>query len=736
MDADPDFDYEMEPQTAYAAFPSSAEDAMDELSSEGVPMSDVGVRFEPVDKAAIDVDFYDPATLPKTDTHLPDPTASSTHIESEEIIESIQEPPTVHDDTGATAQVLDDTDAQDAHEVATKAGAHAQHNGAAPLEASDKDADHLDGAEQSQVQIIEIQTNGQEGQEHDELQQGEDGSASNNGAALEDQLDDDGEGGAQPGDDQGQGVNGDALVEEEQDAAIRVTFHGQDFVMWSGADIPAFLAIAHAVDSDDESEEVVQIEAPALEVVKDVLWQPLDSLFASLRDKKALGDFLDEAHELHIAFPDLDLDVAEDNLYCREITLDDLFQLHHGLGLATSLHIHVSERPRFITKYNELAQHVAGILGHQLQHSSDDEEEAANNGHSLRNAHANVEAVYESVGSKLAGEELGGEHVVEQIDTTSRIQQGVPLQSEEQAPPLSQLDNTKAQGAEDGPDAHQEGAQHELETQELDGAQNEEDDEEGVDELAGELQGEQEAEQGEGDEQNDAAQVTVREGDHQVDLAEDAEDLRHTDEDADDEEAQEQVDEGDEDAENLQGDQGEYEAEDDQGEGDEEYEEYDDGLGDNGKEAEQTFYTSVNDSSDAEEDELEEPEQGTPQNSALVQPAEDPASTYAYEAAENEPEWQGTFDSTAMTGSSELPADHRHFATVSLATSDQGEEQIVEYTEEQGEAVLTAASPTSTVSTSYTTGAQRKRGLDVEEDDEALYEQDDYEAESKRVKVD
>ncbi|TKY85834.1 hypothetical protein EX895_005375 [Sporisorium graminicola] len=751
MDANPDFDYEMEPQAAYVTLHSSAEEAMDELSSEGAPMSDIGVRFEPADKVAIDVDFYDPAAVSKTDADLPILTASATHVESEEAIDAPEALLEDHSHTGVSPQYLYDAVTEDVPEAATEAGSHAARVGAGPYQVPDEDDHHLDSVEQAAAPPIDEQGYDGEEEEHDELQQEDDASAVKNGAVLtapsaeSDQLREDGHDSVQPSAEEGegaQGVNGHAYhhSEEEADIAIRVTFHGQDFVMWSAEDIPAFLAVAHAVEktvADDNADEVVQIEAPALEVAKDVLWQPLDSLFAGLRDKMALGDFLDESHELNIAFPDLDLDVAEDNLYCRELTLDDLLQLHHGLGLETSLHILVSERPRFITKYNELAQHVAGLLSHQLQHSSDEEEEAANAGHSLRNTEALVETVYESEGLPAAGEELGEEtaialpNLAAQAGTASDVEQstsaalqGALPHSEEQARQPSKVDNTETTVTNEDSDAHQTSEQHELGTQQHPGTleeeeaeeveEEEEEEEERVDELAGELQDEQEEEQGRGGEEGNAAQATVSEAEYEVAITEGAGDARQAGQQEsvragagdEDEDAQEAAEEEDEGVESLEGDKKVYEAEYADQE-DEEYEEYADGIGENGDDAEQTFYTTVNDSSGAEEDELEEPQQGEAQGSSFDQPPNDPESTSAYEAGDDEQDWQ-----------------------------DQVEEQIVEYTEEHAETALAAGTPSSTSSTSYNTAAQRKRGLDEQDDDEALYEQDDYEAESKRVKVD
>ena len=61
MDEDPDFDYEMDPQAPYASMQGSAEEVMDDVRGEGMPMSDAGMQSEPIDKASYDVDFHDSA---------------------------------------------------------------------------------------------------------------------------------------------------------------------------------------------------------------------------------------------------------------------------------------------------------------------------------------------------------------------------------------------------------------------------------------------------------------------------------------------------------------------------------------------------------------------------------------------------------------------------------------------------------------------------------------------------
>ncbi len=123
------------------------------------------------------------------------------------------------------------------------------------------------------------------------------------------------------------------------------SLHGQDFVMWSVADIPSFLAAS--VDVEGRTQVTSRTRSYRSRRQRSTLPRTFSgsrsTVSLPVSERRArLGEFLDESHELHIAFPDLDLDVAEDNLYCRELTLDDLLQLHHGLGLPTSLHIQVS----------------------------------------------------------------------------------------------------------------------------------------------------------------------------------------------------------------------------------------------------------------------------------------------------------------------------------------------------------------------------------------------------------
>ncbi|GAC93477.1 hypothetical protein PHSY_001042 [Pseudozyma hubeiensis SY62] len=758
MDENPDYDYEMEPQATTAVFQATIEEAMDERSSEGMSMSDSGSRFEALEKAAIDVDFNDALTPQQPAIPLTNLINEASQFKKDDTIDSIPTPSALQT---PTAQHLGD-------DTATVHASHTVENGAAASEAAIQDATNRVGVEHDGARLGAMpDSNAKEHEQVDELHLEEHLAAPPNGAsdasALEesDQLEEDNEDNVDVNAEQG-GLAQKGYTylapEEGPDTAIRVSFHGQDFVMWSPSDIPAFLIMSDTVEENDpghEAGDFVQVEAPALQVAKDVLWQPLDSLFTGLRDKSALGEFLDESHELHIAFPDLDLDVAEDNLYCREITLDDLLQLHRGLGLETSLHIQVSERPRFITKYNELAQHVASILGNQLQHSSDDEEEAANSGDRVRDADALVEPLLEAEGVQTQDEGVDGGDG-DQVEPSTIVVGIASAKPDVEASPHEasgvKQGQEYLQRAYDSPDAQQQENEKELQTEGEELGQGQElEHDEGVVGSAGdfvpgdeeehekvtldteEARGESEGSL-DGEVEPDAAQAEEAEGEERQDFEQveenEEDDVEAEDEDEDREQAVEEVEAEEEEEGQGREDEEEY--------AEEEEEEYADEAEEDGQDAEQTFYTTVNSGSEAEEDELEDPEQGDAHDAAYVQAAEDHGSTYAYEQAGDELEWQGTYGDPSFLASRVLQSTSADQSMLSVpfavSTEDEAEEQIVEYTEEPQESNVDAGSPSSTASTSYQTGALRKRGLD-DEDEDAAYEQDDYETESKRVKV-
>lgn len=153
----------------------------------------------------------------------------------------------------------------------------------------------------------------------------------------------------------------DDIDEEAPPAAppIRVTFNGQDFVIFPRTEPPSFTAAEPNGGTEQD------LQAPILAVDTKVYHEPLESLFEALRVQESLGDFLDEGTELSIVFEGLDVSAREDDVYVREVTLEDMARLHVGLGRTSSLHISVSEGRRFITRYNELATRVSRILESQ-----------------------------------------------------------------------------------------------------------------------------------------------------------------------------------------------------------------------------------------------------------------------------------------------------------------------------------------------------------------------------------
>ncbi|SNX84449.1 uncharacterized protein MEPE_03158 [Melanopsichium pennsylvanicum] len=777
MGEDPDYDYEMDPQAVPAAFGASVEDTMDDVTSESMAMSDSGTYAEAVDKTGIDVDFQD-STNPDYETaDLPAPFQASGSISSGQF-ENVDISGTVV--SPSENQVYE---VEAAHGVDFKAEVPYEALPEAPAISTDSAQVAIEPAAEANNERQEAfeQPHDHVGTSHavyeedevDELRHDPEQSKSPNGVNLghafqeADQLEaeDKANGGASH-EESGEGeeaqsgyengADGFFQADDQQAAAVRVTFNGQDFVMWSSADIPAYLALPDKVQGSNQlhqDEELLEIEAPAIEVQQDVLWQPLDSLFASLREKKALGEFLEDSQELHLTFSDLDLHVAEDNLYCREITLDDLLQLHHGLGLATSLRIQVSERPRFITKYNELAQHVAGIFGNQLQHSSDDSEVEEVAYHQHRDGctrkgedSVNLEAKESSSASDthqqtaaekalgihvttagVLGDDSGSGHATVQGEATKSTPSTRDVEQSIASPThrlavvpaerdITQHDEVAAEEAKE--DAHE---ADELQSAEKPSHQGDsEQTAKDLDRLEVPVDVARERNRADevGDYEGEAGQGrTARNGEGGAEGQEE----QAVDFEAEPEEAvaaaYDAVGHGS--AEEV-GDQVEWEGEDAEGKGEYEDQEYADDAEYAGEEGEQTFYTTVNEDSDAEEDELEEPGQHLVEGTYHTE-GHEYELTHPDETNDDHEGQQGKlyFPTTARIAN--ISANESTLISLAFYHTEGSEDQIVEYIEEQGEGI---------------TNAQRKRGL-IEDDDDAQYEEDgDYEAESKRVKVD
>ena len=237
--------------------------------------------------------------------------------------------------------------------------------------------------------------------------------------------------------------------------SVRLSFNGQDFVLFPTEDPPAYITSDPATNTDETGETeagTISVTAPSLKVAEDTYWQPLESLFASLREKDVLGEFLEDGTELLMHFPDLDLSVQEDNVYCRDITLDDLFQFHQGCELVTSLHILVTEVPRFISKYNALAQHVASVISAAVE--NDDDEPHPEDGHASHSVSGEKPSAPQT--EPGAAEENGGEE--DELDAG----EAPPLDGAEQASQLANSthgeredlshENVEYLGAEENPE--------------------------------------------------------------------------------------------------------------------------------------------------------------------------------------------------------------------------------------------------------------------------------------------
>lgn len=65
----------------------------------------------------------------------------------------------------------------------------------------------------------------------------------------------------------------------------------------------------------------------------------------------------------------------QDNLYAKEVTLQDMYDLHVHTGLKHSLHVSISEAPRFINRFNLLSEHPRMLAG--VDGLEDDREDGA-----------------------------------------------------------------------------------------------------------------------------------------------------------------------------------------------------------------------------------------------------------------------------------------------------------------------------------------------------------------------
>ena len=160
-------------------------------------------------------------------------------------------------------------------------------------------------------------------------------------------------------------------MDDAEPHTVCLTFQEQDFCVFPSASDQGPTVYVEETNDDDER-ILVGVPAPALPIDRSLFWEPLDAVFGALRVAHVLGEFLEEGTELCIAFPDLDLVLREDNVYARDISLQDISQLALGFECHSSLRLVVTEEPRFISRYNELAT----ALGSEESEEDAQDEEA------------------------------------------------------------------------------------------------------------------------------------------------------------------------------------------------------------------------------------------------------------------------------------------------------------------------------------------------------------------------
>ncbi|KLO10405.1 hypothetical protein SCHPADRAFT_906912 [Schizopora paradoxa] len=116
-----------------------------------------------------------------------------------------------------------------------------------------------------------------------------------------------------------------------------------------------------------------------LQHLPSLYYEPISAVFEAFRSEEYFSHLqeLSEA-EMAINAYDLQLVISEDNVYAREVSLHDLFAMHHGVGLPGHLRLSLqSVVPRFITRYNQLRDQItsltfadAQLVGESTSHAS------------------------------------------------------------------------------------------------------------------------------------------------------------------------------------------------------------------------------------------------------------------------------------------------------------------------------------------------------------------------------
>ncbi|KAG8865777.1 hypothetical protein FRC20_009501 [Serendipita sp. 405] len=92
-----------------------------------------------------------------------------------------------------------------------------------------------------------------------------------------------------------------------------------------------------------------------------------------------------EYKEIQLVARDLQLNLTEDNIYAREITLFDLVSMHQSCGLSGYLHFDLSLQPRFIDRYRAIRQAIDNHANAQPSGTTDQAQNPAVDNEPIRN---------------------------------------------------------------------------------------------------------------------------------------------------------------------------------------------------------------------------------------------------------------------------------------------------------------------------------------------------------------
>lgn len=123
--------------------------------------------------------------------------------------------------------------------------------------------------------------------------------------------------------------------------------------------------------------------------------------------------------------------ILQDDVYSREISLEDLHRLHSSCGIQTSMHLELSEGQRFINRYNALAAEVGGMIEDQLAKEDEGEnnedgaveEQTGASEHHAQNVEHNktseepIESQADVVGASKVGPTQGQEDNQEEVES-------------------------------------------------------------------------------------------------------------------------------------------------------------------------------------------------------------------------------------------------------------------------------------------------------------------------------